>query len=271
MSLTAFIPTPVKKFYRRFSEASISTNSAALAFHTLLSLIPVIGLVFLYLREIGVSKSWVSLTRNFLLSQINVNSSNALLTYFDKLTRPIEGNSLGWIGLIVLLYTAWMLLSEFGESLDQVLETSPNQHHIQKRGSLITGLRRWMAMFLLPIGISFSLAISQWIKQDSWLHYIIDIKTVGHFIALPIPWIVNILILFLVYYFVPKIRVSRQQAFKAAVIIGPIIECSKLLFAWGTQYSVIMHKIYGILVVIPLFMLWVQLLWVLICAYQPLP
>ena len=131
----------MKVHYLRYRKAEIQTRSAALAYHTLLAFIPVIGLIFWYLRSIGVSKRWFLLIRNFLYSQMNVGDS-VLIQYFDRLTNPVGGPGWGWVGLAVLFYTAWNLMDKFGRSLDYILDTAPDQSHIVKRGFIRHGVRR---------------------------------------------------------------------------------------------------------------------------------
>lgn len=238
--------------------------SATLGYHTLLAIVPAIGLIFWYLKSIGLSDNWINLTRKFLLLQLNINSGSMLIDYFDKLTSPARDNSWGWVGLALVIYTTYNLISKFGQSLDSILETGRDHPHIERRGLIRLGVRRALIMVLLPIGLISSLVITQWLKDDSWLRYLINIKTVGPLIALPLPWLVDIVAFFLVFYFVPRSRVPAKQALKAALIVGPTSEIVRMIFGYYTVYTVGLHKIYGVFVVVPLFILWIQIAWIII-------
>lgn len=256
----------VKSFFQRCKQADILTNSAALAYHTLLAIVPLMGLIFLYLQQIGIPKRWFNLTRSFLVSQVSVGSENIIIKYFDRLTAPIQSNTLGWIGLAVVFYTAWNLIDKFGDGLDKVLDTSPDRHHIEKRNFFKLMIRRLLGMMILPIGIPLSLLVSHWIRKDSWLSFIFGIQTIGHLITFPMVWIAHVFVFSLIYYFFSRSRVHRSQALKAGMIIGPAFEVIKYFFVWGSHYTVILNKIYGILIVIPLFILWVQIAWMIILS-----
>jgi membrane protein len=254
----------LKNLSHRYNRSDIQTNSAALAFHTLLAIVPILGLVFLYIDKVGISKKWGELTRDFLLSNLNLGSGNIILEYFDRLTTPLSLATLGWIGVIFLIYTAWNLINNFGNSLDRVLDTTPDYPHIEKRVYWKLLIRRFMVIFTLPIALTVSLVVTHWISTDSWLKYLIGIKAVGPFIALPISWGVSMLALSLIYYLVPRTRVPKLQALKISLMTIPIFEIGKFLFVWSSHHSIVMNKLYGILVVIPLFILWVQLAWMII-------
>ncbi len=251
-------------FYKRFRKADIQSKSAVLAFHSILSIVPAIALIFWYLKHIGISQKWFNLTRGYLLSQLSGSSDSMLIQYFDGLASVTRSNSWGWVGLWIVFYTTWNLIRKFGMSLDSILETSPEQDYITRRGFWKLMVRRFLVILLLPLGLVVSLGITHWIRKDSWLKFIFNIGTVGPYIALPIAWAVSIVAFFLIYYFVPKSHVTARQALKAALFAGPASEIAKFLIGTLSAKMVMMHRIYGIFVVVPLFMLWVQLAWMII-------
>lgn len=254
----------LRSYFQRYKKSEIQGRSAALAFHTLLAIVPVIGLIFWYLKHLGVSRNWFNLIRVYLLSQLNVNSDSRVIVYFDRLTQPVQGHSWGWIGLILIFYTSWNLMNKLGESLDRILDTSPNQHFIEKRGWIKLHIRRMIALIVLPSGLMTSLLVAQWIKKDSWFRYLLGTKTVGPLAALPIAWGVDIVALFLIYYFIPRSRIPPRQAFKAALFAGPVSEIVKDLIGRYSHYLVALNHLYGIFIVIPLFILWMQIAWMII-------
>lgn len=254
----------VKIIYRRWREAQIQTMSAALAYHTLLAIIPAVGLVFLYLRKIGISKNWYDLTRTFLLAQMDVGSDSTLIHYFDKITSPTRTLGWSWLGFAIIFYTTWNLINKFGQSLDKILHTSPDQSHIVKVSLIKLNAKRLIVMVMLPIALMLSLAAMQWIKKDSWIRFLIGMKTVGPFIALPIAWGVDIVAFFLIYHFIPRSHIPIKQAFKIALIVGPLSEITKMIFGYYSKQMVMIHKIYGIFATIPLFILWVQIAWMIV-------
>src|SRR3989344_5745885 len=87
--------------YRRYKNAEIQMHSAALAYHTVLAIVPVVALIFWYLRSIGLSKHWFNLVRSFLLSGLEIASDSVLIQHFDRMTSPGRGHGWGWLGVIL--------------------------------------------------------------------------------------------------------------------------------------------------------------------------
>lgn len=251
---------------KRYSSSEISLRAAALAFHTLLGIIPTVGLLFWYLSHIGVTQKWLAETKTFILNQLNFGSSTQFINYFEKLTEKVHGSSWGWVGLFIFAYTAYSLVSKFGDSVDEIIGTHPELQSSPRKWVELF-LRRVFAMLALPLALAFSLALSQWLRKDSILHYFFEIKTVGAFLAMPLAWAGSIVSAFVVYYFIPKEPVRWKQALKAACIVGPASELLRWGFGLYSQYAISVHKIYGVFAVLPLFVLWVQMAWtILLCG-----
>lgn len=252
--------------YQRYTRCEISTRASALAYHTLLGIVPAVGISFWYLKSISLTDKYFSMTRKLVLSQLNISSSQVFEKYFDKLTSQVAGNSWGWIGLVLLIYTVWNLIAKFGQSLDFILTSQARQrkHHLLHAFWLT--LRRMFVMLVLPVALVLSVIVTQWIRKDSIFHYLFQLDTVGPYFALPLAWISSIVAFSIVYYFVPRVKVPWRQALKGALIVAPVSELVRFLFGVYNSYAVSVHKIYGVLAVIPLFILWVQISWTLLLS-----
>lgn len=235
-------------------------RSAALAYHTLLGIIPLLGLFFWYLKSIQVTDRWILLTRKFLLVQLNVSSSELFAKYFDKLTTEVQGKSWGWVGVVLLVYTSLSLVFKFGQALDAALDIHPANQQ-EQLGWFAQLVRRSLALLGLPLALLISLVFSNWIRHNSFLHDFIQVNEMGPFIRNALTWVSTILAVFLVYYFIPSKKIGRRRAWIMACLIGPILQILRILLGVYARYAVSFHKIYGVLAVIPLSILWVQLSW----------
>ena len=253
----------IKAFGKRFNEAQVSLRAAALAYHTLLGIVPIVGLVFWYLNAIGVTDLWISLLRGFLLDQLNIDSGEPFVAHFDRLTAHVRGRSWGIIGAVLLVYTAWNLISKFGDSLDAILAASG--HTTEKNiPSWRLALRRLIVMVALPVATTMSLVMTNWIRKESWFRSVLSIKTVGPYAALPIAWTAGITASFLIYSYIPRYRVRWYRALRVAFFVAPTGELIRFLFGRFNVYAVSTQKIYGVFAVVPMFIFWVQLSWMVL-------
>lgn len=256
--------TTIRYQYQRYNKAEIQSRSAALAYHTLLAAVPVIGLIFWYLKNINISQHWVKLTKFFLLTRLNVNPDSFFFQNFNKLDLSFSIHYWGWVGLLLIFYTAWNLIDKFSRNIDSILDITLNQPRIVKSGILNPNIKHLIVMLILPLVLTLSLVITQWIRKHSWIYPLTKLGIIGPLISHPITWSVDIIALFLIYYFIPRSHVPWKQALKVALIVGPVIEITRHLLGHFSFYMVALHKIYGIFVVIPLLILWVQIAWMII-------
>lgn len=238
-------------------------RAAALAYHSLLAIVPAVGLVFWYLSSIHVLDRWLEDMKAFVLAQLNVDSSSAFLTHFQMLTSKVGGTGWGYLGIAILVYTVVNLIDKFGHSLDVILETQGMPPGREKSRLKLAG-RRLVVMIGMPIAVTISLAVTSWIQKDSLAQRVFELPRVGPIIALPVAWLGVIVAYFFVYHFVPRNPVPWGEALKAAIIVAPLSEIVRFLFGLYNHYAVSVHRIYGVFAVIPMFILWVQVSWWLV-------
>jgi membrane protein len=147
-----------------------------------------------------------------------------------------------------------------------VIDSGHEHPNILKRGFWKSTLWHLVLIAALPLAFLLSLMAAQWVRQESWLHFFADLKTVGPLVSIPFSSGVGVVALFLVYYFIPRSVVPPSQALRAALVAAPAIEITRYLFGRYAYHAVALHKIYGIFVVIPLFILWIDLLWLIVLS-----
>jgi membrane protein len=251
-----------KGLFRRFNDSKISVHAAALAYHTLLAIVPLLGIAFWYLDSIGMTTEWGFQAKTFLLSHLNVAAGDEFLVYFEQLTGNVSGGSWGIIGLVIFIYTGFNLVLRIGDALDEVLQTRTVEFSLRS-GVVVKMVRRFIFLGLFPLVLAASLAIMTWIRHGSFLSVVFGIPHVGTWLAWPLPYCMDAFALFLVYWAVPNLRIRWKQAFFAALIVAPIFNLAKFAMGVYSRYALTNQKIYGALAVLPVFVLWVQLAWVI--------
>lgn len=250
----------IKNIYWRFTKAQIPLRATALAYHSVLSLVPIIGLILWYLRRIGVTERWTAAIRDFIFSHLNVSSSTQVVSKLQDLSSAVEHKQWGWLGFALFAYTAWNLITKLGDSLDLILETARAEPRLQL-GYIKLFLRRLLVMIGLPIAVGVSVIVTTWLRKDSWLRFIFKLKSVGPYLVIPIPWFVDVLVIFLLYHAIPKHPVPWRQSLKAALLVAPFLELGKFGIHLYNTHALTTQKLYGSLYVVPIFIIWVQAAW----------
>jgi len=240
--------------------------SASLAFHSLLSFVPLVSLGFWYLSHAGITQAWIGDARSWLISHLDFGSGSKVIDMFNSLTNVGQSSSWGWVGLGIFIYTLFSLLFSVGSALDQVLKAREVDLDKLTRGVLVTLFRRFLFLILLPLVLIVSSGIMGWIKNDSWIKNVFHFETVGSWLAVPLPWGLDFLAFFLLYHYVPNIRVSARQAMRGALFSTPLFILGKYGMGYYSAYALTTQKIYGAFAVVPLLMLWVNWAWMIVLS-----
>jgi membrane protein len=70
----------------------------------------------------------------------------------------------------------------------------------------------------------------------------------------------------MIYHFIPRRRVPWTEAWRAALIAGPVFIAAKSIVGLYNRHALSAQKIYGALAAIPLLIAWVQLAWLIILS-----
>jgi membrane protein len=76
----------------------------------------------------------------------------------------------------------------------------------------------------------------------------------------------NFLVFIIAYYLIPNTKVEPTAAIFAGLISGTLFIISKNIYSIYTDYMVTYRKIYGSLSVIPIFLVWIYLIWLIVLS-----
>lgn len=239
---------------RRFNEAQISRISGSLTFTTLLALVPLLTVVLAMLAALPAFKE-ISQSFNELIQAVIVPSgASVVASYLEEFKN--QAARLTTIGIAMMILTSLMLLQTIEQTFNRIW-------HVRRRRSLWIKLPAYWALLTLGpilVGLSFSASgyffdHSSWSIQHPWLVS-----------SLEFLWrlVLDGLALFLLYKLVPNRSVSSLHAFIGSFITAILLECAKSLFSVYIQNFNSYQLIYGAFAAIPVFLLWLYLLWSII-------
>lgn len=276
-----------------FGQDAMPRMSAALAYRTIFSLIPLLLVGFVMFRLFGDTKSLVEgmLTRlmdQTGLSAIAVNQENAG-QWIQKIVNGFQGINFGAIGLVsaaTLMYAAMSLLVDIESSFNQVYNAAAARSWAKRLP------RYWFMITAGPLALSGSFVAGEWFRTKAT-----DLAMLGPD-ALTGPWLYSLigyavtiaissLLMLMLYVFIPNTLVKWRAALLGAVVAGVLLEMGKFGFRWyigsivnpysgensasfvgpptslivgGTGYT----ALYGTLALVPLLMLWIYITWFIV-------
>jgi membrane protein len=233
-------------------------KAAALAYSSLLALVPLLAIMFALLKGLGVHNTMEPLLLKYLASGSDEVVSN-VLGYINN----TNFGSLGAVGLITLLFTVLFLLSNIEKAFNSLWQVHENRSWFRKFADYFSVITFGPLFLLAAISISSSLrsqTLVQWILEQPWLGEAV-------IMALEItPFVVIWAAFIFLYLFMPNTKVN----FSAAAVGGVTAGTLWLISQWGyVSFQIGVGKynaIYGTMAALPVFMLWMYIAWMIVLA-----
>ena len=240
--------------YKNYRDGETQILAISLTYYSLLAVFPFVALVLGITRGFGFDKIFIKKLFEFLPNSSIIKS---ILSVAQKLLASTEGNLLAGIGIIVLIYSVIKVLIMLENSFNKIWR-------INKKRSLPRRIVDYVAIiFLGPIFFVALSALNSFII-DELIHYFSKQSIfIDLFIAVSGPLTYIILFSF-IFYLIPNTNVKVKPALVAGFITTILTFCWKLLFLLLQSIITSYNIIYGSLALIPIFLIFIQYIWVTI-------
>ena len=244
---------------RFFTAKRVLTKASALTYSTLLAIVPILAVVFAIARGFGYNKYIEVWFRDALSSQ--PQTADIMIGFVNSyLVHTKSGIFLG-IGLLFMLYTVLMLVSNIEEAFNEVWQ-------VKKSRSVFRTFTDYLAMFFVfPILIVLSSGISIFLatvagKMPDFLMLGSAVRTLIDMI----PYVLMSLLFIALYIFMPNTKVRFSSVVVPGILAGIAMQGLQFVYIHSQIFLSSYNAIYGSFAALPLFMLWVQISWT-ICLF----
>lgn len=256
----------IKTAFKRFNEDRCGNFSIIVSYFTLLCAVPLVALfAFIATKILGNSE--------LAFRSLNVFSDEffaQLDPYFFDRIKFISQNitNLGWFGLAGSFIAASFLFSNLIYAINFIFKANYQKSFFYNR------LMEYLIMFVLGIIMLISLsitaiwtAIQRSIRESTIVANNINPKVVSlvnnFFLQYLIPFTLTFLVIFVLFKFIPEIKVYTKPAAIAAAISALLWEIFKRLFVFYVAHFsaigiVLSRLLQGTLTSIIFFLLWIS-------------
>jgi len=251
--------------WRGFHEDKGSLHASALTFFSLLSIVPVLSLVF----AIANGFDFTSELQNQIL--LNFEGQQEITTFlkesvFSQANRMLDntkGELMAALGFILLFYSVMKLLNNIESSFNTIWGILKARTLLKKITDYLTMIM--IAPVLMIMVISLNIFINYQLSYLSSGNSILSYAgPVLSFLIQFTPYVLIWLVFTLIYLVLPNTRVKLQSALIAGVVGGSAFQ----IFQWAYisfQFGVSRYNaIYGSFAALPLFLIWMQTSWLIV-------
>ncbi len=241
--------------YRNYRDGETQILAISLTYYSLLAIFPVVALVLGITKGFGLDKIFIQ--KFFELWPGNNSFLKIIVDIAQRLLLSTESSILTGVGIVILIYSAVKVLIMLENSFNKIWK-------INKKRSITRRVIDYIAIiFLGPIFFVLLSALNSFVVEEMVKHFPSNGVLLNLFIGLfgPVTYIILFSYLF---YIIPNTNVKIKPAVFAGVVTTALTFGWKLLFLLLQSSITKYNIIYGSLALIPIFLIWVQYVWVTI-------
>lgn len=237
---------------KQFDVDRITERASALTYSTLLSIIPILAILFAIARGFGFDSLVESQFRSGVASQ----QAELIISWINSYLEHAQSGIFIGVGLVVLLWTVLILTDTIERSFNAIWQ-------VKRPRSVMRKITDYFSMILLlPILIVVSsglgIFMSTYIKDME--NYAV-LAPIVKFLVRLIPYVLTWSMFTALFIFIPNTKVKFSHAWLPGIIAGSAFQAFQYFYInsqiWVSSYN----AIYGSFAAIPMFLLWTQISW----------
>lgn len=252
----ARITTFIRFMARRFIDDNCFQAAGALAYTTLLALVPVLTAVLGVLTAFPVFGAWREQITQFAFENFLPAAGYVVQGYFTQFVESASKATL--IGIAVLLFSAISLMLSIEDAFNRIWRVP------KPRAVALRLVVHWAVLLLGPLLLVTALAVSSWIAAMPLVARADESLGIRAHLLRALPFLIEFAGLTACYRWIPNCVVRLRHAAIGALVAALLFEVAKRSFTAyatdGSSYS----QIYGALAIIPVFILWIYVSWLLV-------
>lgn len=234
---------------RGLLEHGTIVRSAALTFYTLMSLVPIVAVVFAVVKGFGLADGLID--NLYALFPQNPEIIDYVVGFAEKALARTQGGVVAAVALVMLF---WAIIRVFG-SIESAFN---NIWEVKVERSVTRQYTDYIAVVMIvPVLWVVANAVGNYTQQllgfdGSWYFDLLS-----RFASMFIIWVMFTIL----YIIIPNTKVKFKSALMAGIVAGTLFLAFQWGYVWLQRYMTSYNAIYGSFAALPLFLIWVQWSW----------
>lgn len=216
----------------------------SLTYSTVISLIPFFAVSLSVFHAFGGLDKLYSEFEPIIVQNLASAAGKAALENLQGIIFKIKPQALGLLGFLGLLVTSTTLLIDMEAAVQKIWDVKI------KRSFTFRVFFSWLIIFLGPLVLA---ALVGALYSDKGAFFYLH----RNYFNAALLW----LLVGLAYKFVPSVHVSNRSAIASAIVTTIALAAGEKIFTLLTKSIFTYSKVYGSLAAIPIFLLWLSILW----------
>lgn len=253
----------VVQSYKEFDKDKCQLRASALTYYTLLSLVPVVAMAFGVAKGFGLDRR----LREAIIAQAQGQSyEEAILRILDFSTNMLDSTRGGLVagaGVIILVYTAIKMLSTIELSLNDVWGVQKSRSFFRRISDFVSILVLFPVVVIAASSANAFLTsqVTAIMAKLEFLGFLAPVITSALRL---VPILILMLLLVFLYVAIPNTKVRWASAALGGAVAAIMFVTVQIIYV---KFQIGVAKagaIYGSFAALPLFLVWLQLSWVIL-------
>lgn len=237
---------------RGLQEHRTLVRCAALTFYTLISIVPILAVVFAIVKGFGIIEDLIA--NLYSIFPKNPEIIDYVVEFANKALDNTKSGVVAAVGIITLFWAVIRVFGSIEDAFNNIWEVTSTRSIARKYSDYIAVVVAAPILWAAANGINtYAQSLFGGIEA-AWVVW------VSKLMSIVVMWVMFAFL----YYVIPNTKVRIGSAIMAGVVAGTAF----ILFQWGYIYlQVVMtsyNAIYGSFAALPLFLMWVQYSWMIL-------
>ncbi len=247
--------------FRAFNEDQCMFRASALTFYSLLSIVPVLAMAFGIAKGFGFQEA---LERQLYESFYGHDEIIEKVTVFaNTMLESTQGGLVAGVGLLILFWAVIRVLGNVESAFNHILNFPKSRSMGRKISDYMATML--ICTILLVLSSTLTVVIKSHVTSAVQSFSILDsVSPAIFFLMKLLPYCAIWLLFTVLYMFLPNGKISAKLGLPAAIAAGTLFQ----LFQWAYlsfQFGVAKYNaIYGSFAALPLFLVWLQMSWLIV-------
>lgn len=241
----------IRFVWHNFIQDDCTYRASALAFTSLLAVVPLMSVGVAILSSFPVFQVWAQPLQDFIFQNFVPATGKVIQNYVQLFATQVSRLPL-W-GIAFLIISALLVMVTIEQAMNKIWRVST------PRKGVTAFLLYWSILSLAPIFLGLSLAASSYVIS---IPFIRDNYTPSLLLTL-VPYLLSLSGFTFLYVVVPNYPVKFRYGFWGAAVAMLLFESAKLAFAYYLKQYNTYELVYGAFATVPLFFIWVYWVWVI--------
>ncbi|MFT4045247.1 MAG: YihY/virulence factor BrkB family protein [Solimonas sp.] len=244
---------------RDLLEGPLTMRATSLVYTTLLSIVPLLALVFSVLKAFGARHALEPFLTQ-LLAPLGPQAGEVTQQVLGFI-QNVKVGVLGMVGIALLLWSALSLIQKVESSFNFVWRVERPRPLIQRLGEYFAMLAVGPLVIFLAVGITAS------ILNSSVVAFLAEYQPFGFLIFVIgrlLPYVLIIALFTLFYRYVPNARVTLRAAATGGIFAGALWQTGSLVFASFVAGATNYNAIYSSFAILIFLLIWIYVGWMIL-------